>query len=135
LRCVLQVAATSLTRLATLAPDGVDAFLYALDGVLERLQVLATGIPQDGRIGLVIVVPENVADAGNCSPRDVRLVLLKLIGETAACFGKNLEVSFNKLPSASIRTKLLEVIPCGVRLDVGDGIEDVTDVDSRVLFH
>jgi hypothetical protein len=47
-----------------LVPDGVDAFLYALHGVLKRLQVLITGIPENGRIGLVVIVPENVAESG-----------------------------------------------------------------------
>jgi hypothetical protein len=65
----------------------------------------------------------------------VRLVFLELLGETAACFGKYLEISLNKLPGAPIRTKHLEVISCRVRLDVGDGIEDVTNVDSRVFLH
>src|SRR5580698_6083544 len=118
-----------------LTPNAVDAFLYALHGVLERLQVLITGIPENGRIGLVVIVPENVANAGDCSPWDVRLEFLEFFWETTACFGKNLEVSFDKLPRTPIRTKLLEVIPCSVRLDVSDGVEDVTDIDCRILLH
>ena len=33
-------------------------------------------VSQNGWIGLVVIVPQNVADAGDCTPRDVRLIFL-----------------------------------------------------------
>ena len=105
------------------------------DGGLERLHVLFTGIPQNCGIGLMVIVPQNIADAGDCSPRNLRFVFLELSGKAAAGFRKNLEVSFNQLSRAPVRAKLLEVIPHGVRLDVVNGLEDVTDVDCSVLLH
>ena len=107
----------------------------SLDGGLEPLHVLFARIPQDCGIGLMVIVPENVADAGDGSPRDLRFVFLELSGKATAGFGKNLEVSFNQLSRAPVRAKLLEVIPHGVRLDVVNGLEDVADIDSSVLLH
>lgn len=40
-----------------------------------------------------------------------------------------------KLPSAPVRAKLLEVIPRNIRLDVGDSLEHMTDLDCRVFLH
>ncbi len=68
----------------------------------------------------MVIVPQNVADARDRSPRDVRFLLFQLRGKSAAGFGKNLEISFNKLSRTPVRAKFLEVIPGSVRLDVGD---------------
>lgn len=78
----------------------------------------------------MVIVPQNVADAGDCTPRDVRLIFLQLLGKAAAGLGQNLEISFNKLPRAPVRAKLLEVIPRRIRLDVRNGLENVMDIDS-----
>jgi hypothetical protein len=40
-----------------LIPIAVEASPYALDGVLEWLQILVTGVPENGRIGLMVIVP------------------------------------------------------------------------------
>ena len=99
------------------------------DRVFQRHQVLLAGIPENSWVGIVVIVPENIADTGDCAPGDVRFINLKLLGKAAAGFRSNLKISFDKLPSTPTRAKPLEVIPCNIRLDVGDSLEHVTDID------
>ena len=63
-------------------------------------------------------MPQYVADAGDCAPSDVRFIVLKLLRQAATGFRQNLKISFNELPRAPIRAKLLEFVPCNIRLDV-----------------
>jgi hypothetical protein len=63
------------------------------------------------------------------------VLCLKFLGKTAAGLRQNLKISFDKLTRTPIRAKLLEVIPRGIRLDVVDRFENVTDIDCRVFLH
>jgi hypothetical protein len=47
------------------------------DRVFQRHQILLAGIPENGWVGIVVIVPKNVADTGDCAPGDVRFINLK----------------------------------------------------------
>jgi hypothetical protein len=80
----------------------------------------------------VILVAENVADTRDRSPRDMRFAFFQLLGKTAAGFGEDLEVAFNELSCTPVHAKLTEIVTRRVRLDVCDGLEDVTNVDFSI---
>ena len=64
----------------------------------------------------MVIVPQNIADTDDGAPGNSLFIFLEYLGEAAAGIRQNLKISFNKLPRTPIRTKLLEVIPCSVRL-------------------
>jgi hypothetical protein len=83
----------------------------------------------------VIVVLQDIADTGDCAPGDLHFPILVLIGKAAAGFRQDLKISLYKLSRTPIRAKSLEVTPRNIRLDIGDCLENVTDIDRRVSLH
>ena len=67
----------------------------------------------------------------------LRALSALLIRETAALSGFKsfVQVSHNTLPRTSISPKPLKIIAGGVSLDVGNGLEHVADVNSRIFLH
>src|SRR3984885_7995489 len=112
-----------------------DSGTDAHDRILQRLQVLLASFPEDGWIGIVVIVPQNVTDTGDCAPRDLRFSILVLIGKAPASFRQDLKISLYKLPGPPIPAKPLEVTPRNIRLDIAYRLENVTDVDRRVFVH
>ena len=78
-------------------------------------------------------MPQDVADTGDCPPGDLRFPILVFVGKSATGFRQDLKISLYKLSGTPIRAKPLEVIPRNIRLDIGDSLENVTDIDRRVF--
>jgi hypothetical protein len=55
--------------------------------------------------------------------------------KAAAGFRQDLKISLYKLSGAPIRAKSLEVVPRNIRLDIGDRLENVEDIDRRIFLH
>src|SRR5450756_556096 len=46
------------------------------DSFFQRLQVFLARVPQYSWIGIVIIMPQHVADSGDSAPRDMPLIIL-----------------------------------------------------------
>lgn len=83
----------------------------------------------------MVVVAENVADAGDGLPGDRGLFGLQIGRKMPARLGEDLEVALDQLPRTAVRAKLLEVVAGRVGLDVGDRLEHVLNVDCGIALH
>src|SRR6185437_15465403 len=63
---------------------GLDRLADAFECGLERLQVPGTCLPQNRWIGVMIVVPDDIADAGDFAPRDLAFRVLERLRQAAA---------------------------------------------------
>src|SRR5205807_6894672 len=96
-----------------------------LTASLSVFRSFLAGLPQDGRIRLVVIVAENVADTGDRAPRDMCFAFFQLFWKAATGFRQDLKVSFNELSCTPVYSKFAEIVTCRVGLDVCDGLEDV----------
>jgi hypothetical protein len=93
------------------ATHGADSGTDSANRVFQRLQILLTGFPENGRIRFVVIVTQNVADTGDGLPSDAWLLALQLDRQASAGLGNDLEIPFDQLPRTPVGTNFSKSYP------------------------
>src|SRR5271166_898048 len=90
--------------------------------------------PEDIRSYRSVVMAQDVADPGDLLPRDIRFRCLQAIRDPAAGLGDDFEIALDQLTDTPVGDELLEVQSRGIRLDVGDRLENVVSLEPGITL-
>jgi hypothetical protein len=97
---------------------------------------IGSDVPQHIMGDAFVVVPDNVADAGNLRPWDFRMASLELVAEVAARFGDDLNAAFDEPTFALVRRERAQTNSRHLAVDQLNGLDDVGQPrDRSVLLH
>ncbi len=98
-------------------------------------QVVDDEFPNDRRRHSLVVVSQDVADAGDLSPRDIAMPRFQLVRKTAAGLRYDFEASLHQPPEPPIILERLEGKALHHKLDTLDRFHDVSHAWNGGLRH
>ena len=93
----------------------------------ERGQLDGNNLPDRADIDAEIVVDENVPEAGDSAPRDIRLAVLRRPAEALARFSQGLQIADDRVLNEAGFAKAL-LVASDIFLDSGDAFEHVLQI-------
>src|SRR5438874_584011 len=97
---------------------------FAADFV-QKWQIVSRHPPQHVRGDALILVPQDIADAGHLRPRNLWVAGLQLVAQMTAGLGDNFKASFDQPTLAPVGLKSIECDACRFVADVLDGFDDI----------
>ena len=93
------------------------------------------GVPDDGIFGPEIAMGQDVAEAGNGAPGDVRRLPCHFLRKMFHCFSDDFEVADYCVNRAPVADECLIVETLDVGLNGEGGFEDVLKAELRITRH